>query len=169
MREMGCKPYVGEQDVGITERWIRKLKKIMIQINIPEGFWVNYATQLLSNQAMTWSETVQLWCAIKTLAWSDFKLEFENQFYSRYHCKVKEQEFLALRQGEMSMLEYERRFHDFSLFAPYYILTEEHMIEKLRDGFRQELRQGLIALQFKTVRELIEAAQALEACMGEGQ
>jgi hypothetical protein len=43
------------------------------------------------------------------------------------------------------------------------------MIEKLRDGFRQELKQGLIALQFRTVRELIEAAQALEVCMEEGQ
>jgi hypothetical protein len=43
------------------------------------------------------------------------------------------------------------------------------MIEKLRDSFRQELKQGLIALQFKTVRELIETAQALEACMEEGQ
>jgi hypothetical protein len=32
------------------------------------------------------------------------------------------------------------------------------MIEKSRDGFRQELKQGLIALQFRIVRELIEAA-----------
>jgi len=59
---------------------------------------------------------------------------------------VQEQEFLALRQGDKSVLDYERRFHDFSLFAPYYIPTKEHMIEKLRDGLRQELRQGLIAL-----------------------
>eukprot|EP00258_Populus_trichocarpa_P032172 XP_024448191.1 uncharacterized protein LOC112325619 [Populus trichocarpa] len=94
--------------------------------------------------AMTWWETVQLKRATETLTWSDFKTEFENQFYSKYHRKVKEQEFLALRQ-------------------------EEHMIEKLRDGLRQDLRQGLIALRFKSVRELIEAAQALEACIGESQ
>jgi len=49
---------------------------------------------------------------------------------------VKEQELLALRQGEMSVLEYERRLHDLSLFALHYIPTEEHMIEKLRDGLR---------------------------------
>ena len=67
----------------------------------------------------------------------------------------------------MSVLEYERRFHDLSLFAPHYVPTEEHMIEKLRDGLRQDLRQGVIALRFKTVRDLIEAAQALEACIGE--
>ena len=34
--------------------------------------------------------------ATETLTWSDFKIEFENQFYSRYHRKVKKQEFLAL-------------------------------------------------------------------------
>jgi hypothetical protein len=72
-------------------------------------------------------------------------------------------------QGDMSVLEYERRFHDLSLFTPHYVSTKEHMIEKLRDGLRQDLRQGLIALWFKSVRALIEAAQALEACIGENQ
>ena len=71
---------------------------------------------------------------------------------------MKEQEFLALRQGMMLVLEYERRFNDLSLFAPYYVPIEKHMIEKLRDGFRQELRQGLIALRFKMVKEPIKAA-----------
>jgi hypothetical protein len=169
MREMGCEPYMGEQDAKIARRWIRKVEKTMIQISIPEGLRVNCATQLLSDRVMTWWETVQLRRATETLTWSDFKTEFENQFYSRYHRKVKEQEFLALRQGDMSVLEYERRFHDLSLFTPHYVPTEEHMIEKLRDGLRQDLRQGLIALRFKSVRELIEAAQALEACIGESQ
>jgi hypothetical protein len=71
---------------------------------------VNYATQLLFDWAMTWWETVQLRRATETLTWSDFKIEFENQFYSRYHRKVKEQEFLALRYGNMSVLEYGRGF-----------------------------------------------------------
>jgi len=117
---------------------------------------------LLSDRAITWWETVQLRRATETLTWNDFKSKFENQFYSRYHRKVKEQEFLALRQDNMSVLEYERRFHDLLLFAPHCVPTEEYMIEKLRDGFQQELKQGLIVVRFKSVRELIEATQALE-------
>jgi hypothetical protein len=31
---------------------------------------------------------------------------------------MKEQEFLALRQKDMTILEYEKRFHDLSMFAP---------------------------------------------------
>jgi len=151
MREMGCEPYLGEQDAEVAGRWIRKVEKTMIQIKIPHDLRVDCATQLLSDGAMTWWETVQLRRATETLSWDDFKIEFENQYYSKYHQKMKEQEFLALRQEGMSVLEYERRFHDLSLFAPHYVPSEQHMIEKLRDGFRQELKQGLIALQFKTV------------------
>jgi hypothetical protein len=57
MREMGCEPYMGEQDAE-AGRWIRKVEKTMIQISIPEGLRVNCATQLLSDRAMTWWETV---------------------------------------------------------------------------------------------------------------
>jgi hypothetical protein len=137
---MGYKPYMGEQYVEIAGKWIMKVEKTMIQIKIPKDLKVNCATQLLFDRAMTWWETVQLRRATEALTWIDFKFKFENQFYSRYHRKVKEQEFLALKQGEMSVLENERRFHDLSLFALHYVLTKKHMIKKLKDGFRQELR-----------------------------
>jgi len=55
---MGCEPYIGEQDAKIAGRWIRKVEKTVIQISIPEGLRVNCATQLLSDRAMTWWETV---------------------------------------------------------------------------------------------------------------
>jgi hypothetical protein len=59
---------------------------------------------------------------------------------------MKKQEFLDLRQEGMTILEYERRFHDLSMFAPQFIPTEQYMIDRLRDGLRQDLRQGLITL-----------------------
>lgn len=36
MREMDCKPYMGEQGAEIARRWIRKKEKTIIQIKIPE-------------------------------------------------------------------------------------------------------------------------------------
>jgi hypothetical protein len=59
---------------------------------------------------------------------------------------MKKQEFLDLRQEGMTILEYERRFHDLSMFAPQFIPTKQYMIDRLRDGLRQDLRQGLITL-----------------------
>jgi hypothetical protein len=90
MREMGCEPYSGEQDAKVAGRWIRKVEKTMIQIKITHDLRVDCATQLLSDGAMTWWETVQLRRATETLSWDDFKIEFENQYYSKYHQKMKE-------------------------------------------------------------------------------
>jgi len=44
---------------------------------------------------------------------------------------------------------------------------EQHRIERFLDGLRQELRKGLVTLQPGTIRELVEAAQALETVIGE--
>jgi len=69
----------------------------------------------------------------------------------------------------MTVLEYERRFQDLSMFASVYLPTKQHRIERLRDGLRQELRMGLAALQFPTVRDFIVAAQSLEAVAAAGR
>ena len=68
MRKMGCEPHSGELNAEVAGRWIRKVEKTMIQIKIPHDLRVDCATQLLSDGAMTWWETIQLRRAIKTLS-----------------------------------------------------------------------------------------------------
>lgn len=101
--------------------------------------------------------------------WRDYKVEFENKYYSRQHRKTKEQEFLALRQGNMIVLEYKRWFQDLYMFSSTFLPTKQHKIERLRDELRQDLKSGLIALQFRIVRELIEAAQSFKTVIDEDQ
>jgi hypothetical protein len=169
LRELGCEAFMGEEDAEIAGRWLRKIERSMDQIAVPAELRVDCATQLLSDRAQTWWDIVKERRAAETLRWRDFRTEFENQYYSRQHRKIKEQEFLALTQGDMTILEYERRFQDLSIFASVYLPIEQHRIERLRDGLRQELRMGLAALQFPTVRDFIVAAQSLEAVAAAGQ
>jgi len=61
----------------------------------------------------------------------------------------------------MFVLDYERRFYNLSMFASYYVPSEQRMVERLRDGLRQELREGLLAIKFEMTRDLVEAAKAL--------
>jgi hypothetical protein len=51
------------------------------------------------------------------------------------------------------------------MFATTIVSTEQHRIDRLRDGLWHELRNGLIALHPKTIRELVEAAQSLEVVL----
>lgn len=82
---------------------------------------------------------------------------------------MNEQNFLAWIHEGMIVMEYERHFHDLSMFAPNHILIEKCMIDWLLDGFRHNQNQGLVAYRFETVKELIEVAQALETCIIKNQ
>ena len=99
------------------------------------------------------------------LSWFDFKHEFEIRYYSAQFQWNKEQEFLNLKQLDMTVMEYERRFQSISTFSSVLIPTEHHRIGRFKEGLTQELKKGLITYQPKTLRELVEAAQALEAVL----
>jgi hypothetical protein len=60
---------------------------------------------------------------------------------------------LELRQGDLTVLEYERRFQDLAAFASTYLPTKHHRVARFCDGLRQELRMILIAMQFQSVWE----------------
>jgi hypothetical protein len=169
VRELGCEPFLGEPDAEIAGRWLRTIEDTVDHMQVAEGLRVNCAAHLLSDRARSWWDTVRSRRPAGSWSWAEFREQFEHQFYSSYHQKIKEQEFLALKQADMSVLDCERRFHDLSMFASHYTPSEQHRVERLRDGLRQELRQGLVAFNFGTTRELIEAAEALEACLREGQ
>jgi hypothetical protein len=48
----------------------------------------------------------------------------------------------------LTVLEYERRFHDLASFTSTYLPTKRHRVKRYQDGLRQELRIILIAMQF---------------------
>jgi len=55
---------------------------------------------------------------------------------------------LDLRQGDLTVLKYKRRFQNLTAFVSTYLPTERRRVERFRDGPRQELRMILIAMQF---------------------
>ena len=95
------------------------------------------------------------------MRWRDFCEEFKERYYSWEHRREKEHEFLDLRQGDLIVLEYERRFQDLAGFASTYLPIERHRVERFRDG----LRMILIAMKFQSVQELVWAAQGMERVM----
>jgi len=72
---------------------------------------------------------------------------------------------LSLKQLDMIVMEYEIFFQNISTFASVLIPSKHHKIRRFKKGLTQELKKGLITYQSKTLRELVEITQALEAVL----
>jgi len=154
--------YRGEEDAEVAGHWLRKVERVINHMQVPEELRVDYMTQLLVESAQSWCETIRERRSGEVLRWRDFHEEFEERYYSWEHRREKEHEFLDLRQGDLIVLEYERRFQDLAGFASTYLPIERHRVERFRDGLTWELRMILIAIQFESVRELVRVAQGME-------
>jgi hypothetical protein len=51
MREMGCMTYDGEEDAEVVGHWLRKVKRVINQMQVPEELRVDCVTQLLVDSA----------------------------------------------------------------------------------------------------------------------
>jgi hypothetical protein len=154
--------YHSKEDVEVTGHWLRKVERVINQMQVPEELRVDCVIQLLVESVHSWWETFRERRSGEVLRWRDFHEEFEERYHSWEHMREKKQEFLDLRQGDLTVLEYERRFQDLTAFASTYLPTKRHKVERFRDALRHELRMILIAMQFQSVRELVWATQGME-------
>jgi hypothetical protein len=97
MREMGCTTYRGEEDAEVVGHWLRKVKRVINQMQVPEELLVDCVTQLLVESVHSWWETIRERRSGEVLRWRDFHEEFEERYYSWEHMREKEHEFLDLR------------------------------------------------------------------------
>jgi len=63
------------------------------------------------------------------MTWERLRELMDNQYYPRVVQKTKERQFLGLKQGNLSVMEYAVKFNELSLFAPHQVNTEERKMD----------------------------------------
>jgi len=71
-------------------------------------------------------------------------------------------EFQRLRQGSMTVDQYETKFAELSQYAPELVENPINRGRRFRDGLRPELRSPLILLNLRNYNDLYERAQMIE-------
>ncbi|KAH6777420.1 RNA recognition motif and CCHC-type zinc finger domains containing protein [Perilla frutescens var. frutescens] len=97
----------------------------------------------------------------QALVWTDLKELILTRYFPESFKTKMETEFLNLRQGGMTVIEYERRFNCLSRYAPYIVDTDEKKARHFERGLRPEIAGILLGQRLRTYGEVIEMAQAI--------
>ncbi|XP_057780033.1 uncharacterized protein LOC130998636 [Salvia miltiorrhiza] len=91
----------------------------------------------------------------------DFKELIMDRYFPQSYITQKETEFLNLKQGNMTLVDYERKFNKLSRYAPYLVDTDVKKARRFEQGLRPEICGIISALRLPTYREVIDRAQAV--------
>ena len=93
----------------------------------------------------------------------NFTSEFNEKFLLPLIEEKREDEFIKLKQGILSVVEYEGKFTKLSKYAPELVINERKRIRRFVQGFNVEIQESLAATQISTFTETLEKAQRVES------
>ncbi|XP_031745581.1 uncharacterized protein LOC116406021 [Cucumis sativus] len=126
----------------------------------PEEHRVQCAAFLLRDRGIIWWRTTMrmLGGDVRQITWDQFKDCFYTKFFSANLRDAKSQEFLELKQGYMTVEEYDQEFDMLSRFAPELVSNEQARADRFVKGLRDEIRGFVRALKPTTQAEALRLA-----------
>ncbi|WVZ53138.1 hypothetical protein U9M48_004121 [Paspalum notatum var. saurae] len=95
------------------------------------------------------------------VTWDEFRAAFRAHYLPPSLIELKQREFRALRQGDMSVLEYVQAFIRLSQYSPEDVNTDPRKATRLLDGFDPTLLTHL-GRSYDSFNELVDVAIDME-------
>ena len=75
---------------------------------------------------------------------------------------AKAQEFLELKQGAMTMIEYVARFMELAHFADDYVATDLAKVRRFENGLRLSIQGRIVRLRLQDMDSMVGMAMTIE-------
>ncbi|KAA0066509.1 gag-protease polyprotein [Cucumis melo var. makuwa] len=118
-----------------AQMWLTSIEKIFRYMKCPEDQKVQCVVFFLEDRGTAWWETAERMLGedVSKITWEKFKESFYAKFFSASVKYAKQQEFLNLEQGDMTVEQYDAEFDMLSYFALDVVKDEEARTENLHE------------------------------------
>jgi hypothetical protein len=117
---------------------------------------VRFATQQLGGPARTWwDHFLAMQPEDREVEWREFKAAFRGHHIPAGIMDRKLNEFLALTQGNRTVLQYAQAFNDLCQSAGYHADMDEKKRDRFRRGLSTKLRDRLNTVRANSYNELV--------------
>ncbi|RVW66686.1 Transposon Ty3-I Gag-Pol polyprotein [Vitis vinifera] len=131
----------GEPSAEAVEHWLRRMRRILVGLDIPEERRVGLAAYMLVDKADFWWESMKRVYDTKVMTWEEFERIFLGKYFGEVAKHAKRMEFEHLIQGTIEEGEKARRF---------------------QQGLRPAIRNRLVLLAIRDYSELLKRALLVE-------
>ncbi|XP_028086884.1 uncharacterized protein LOC114287646 [Camellia sinensis] len=144
-----------------AEAWVLETEKIFEVFPCIDAYKVLLATFTLKEEARRW------WMLVRDenrdLTWDRFKEMFYEKYFLQCMRDRKVSEFEQLKQGTMSVAEYEAKFTELARYAPHMVDTDYKKARKFEGGLHVEVLDRVNVLKLEKYVDVLDRALMSEA------
>ncbi|XP_012448716.1 uncharacterized protein LOC105771879 [Gossypium raimondii] len=106
----------------------------------PPEDYLRCTVLMLKDKAYSWWSMLTVVVPRDNINWEFFQTEFRKKYISKRYLDREKKEFLELRQGNKSVVEYEREFVYLNKYAREIVLAEDEVCIRFEYGLNDEIK-----------------------------
>ena len=99
------------------------------------------------------------------MTWAEFHELFMGKYFSDIARHAKSQEFLELKQGTMTVIEYVARFTELARFVDDYVATDLARVKRFENRLRLSIRGRIVGLRLQDMDSMVGTTMTIERDM----
>ena len=152
----------GTQDPVEAQSWLKEMEKAFTLAIVDDNKKVDCVSPFLKGEANYWWESARALEEGEVISWDRFKKVFLDKYFPRYMQTQMELKFFELKQGGMSVGEYEKKFTELARFVGDYVDTDEKRVKRFQQGLKPWLRSRVAAFELTTYAEVVQKGMVIE-------
>ncbi|KAG8491589.1 hypothetical protein CXB51_014771 [Gossypium anomalum] len=142
IRKQGAEEFraTKDDDAERAKFWLENTIRVFDELSCTPEECMKCIVSLLRDPAYHWWKTLVSIVPKERVTWDFFQEEFRKKYISQRFIDQKRKEFLELKQGNMTVTDYEREFVRLIKYARECVSTEAIMCKRFEDGLNDNIR-----------------------------
>ena len=150
-------------DPMVADHWFMQIENILEAMEITSDTTrIRLAAFQLEGEAQAWWRWARASRDLEVMTWAEFQELFMGKYFPETARHAKAQEFLELKQGVMTVMDYVARFTELARFADDYVATDMAKVRRFENGLKLSIRVRIIGLRLQDMDSMVGTALTIE-------
>ena len=155
--------FTGGGDPMVADHWFMQIEKVLEAMEIASDTTrIRLVTFQLEGEAQVWWKWARTSRDLDAMTWVEFQKIFMGKYFPDTVRHAKAQEFLELKQGTMTVMEYVARFTELARFADDYVATNMAKVRRFENGLKLSIRGRIVGLRLQDMDSMVGMALTIE-------
>ena len=155
--------FTGGGDPMVADHWFTQVEKVLEAMEITSDTTrIRLAAFQLEGEAQVWWNWAKTSRDLEAMTWEEFHDLFMGKYFPDTARHAKAQEFLKLRQGTMTVMEYVARFTELARFSDDYVATDVAKVRRFENGLKLSIRGRIVGLRLRDMDFMVGTALTIE-------
>ena len=147
----------------VADHWFMHIENILEVMEITsDTARIRLAAFQLEGEAQVWWRWARASRDLEAMTWAEFQELFMSKYFPETTTHAKTQEFLELKQGATTVMDYVARFTKLARFADDYVATDLAKVRRFKNGLKLPIRGRILGLRLRDMDSMVGTALTIE-------